>query len=59
MAEWLSRYLLQKNSGFRLGYHGGFFKRDIEKVHNKTLKFYKAFKNEAAVIYSLQHPPIF
>lgn len=48
-AEWLSRFLLQKDNGLRLGYHGGFFKRDIEKVHSKTLKFYKNFKNDAAV----------
>lgn len=54
-AEWLSRYLIQKDSGFRLGYHGGFFKRDIEKVYNKTLKFYKAFKNETAVNYLYTH----
>lgn len=49
-ATWFSRYILNEDSGVRLGYHAGTFQRDICTAHKKFLKFYKNFTNDSAVI---------
>lgn len=48
-ARWLSKHLMDKDEGVRLGYYDGVFQRNIEKAHKAYLKFYKNFKNDAAV----------
>lgn len=49
-ANWFSRYIQGKDSGLRLGYHAGFYQRDIKTVHQKFLKFYTNLTNDSSVI---------
>ncbi|KAG5890165.1 hypothetical protein JTB14_005185 [Gonioctena quinquepunctata] len=51
-ALWLSRYILEKDSGLRLGYHDGSCGRDITKSHKKLLDFYKNLTNYSTGLYS-------
>lgn len=48
-ASWFSKYILKKDSGMRLGYHGGVYKRNLEKTCKKVLKFYKNLSNDSGV----------
>lgn len=48
-AKWISMYVFEKTSGFRLGFCHGNFKRNIQEGYKKSLQFYPNLKNDAAV----------
>lgn len=48
-AAWISRYVLEKDSGLRLGYHDGKHRRDISKTHEPFLRVYKSLSNRCIV----------
>lgn len=48
-ALWLSRYILEKDSGLRLGYNNGNHQRDISKSHAVLLNYYKNLSNNSTV----------
>ncbi|CAH1159780.1 unnamed protein product [Phaedon cochleariae] len=51
-ALWLSRYILGKDTGLRLGYHDASSRRDITKTHNIALDFYKDLSNSSTGLYA-------
>lgn len=50
-ALWLSRYILEKDSGLRLGYHDASRRRDISKTHKTILDYYVNLSNSSTVCY--------
>lgn len=52
VAKWLSQYLLNKESGLRLGYNDGRYTRDITKAHKQLLNYYKHLSNSSTGMYS-------
>lgn len=52
VAAWLSRYILDKESGLRLGYNDGSLRRDITEVHKKLIKYYRKLSNSSTGLYS-------
>ncbi|XP_025837383.1 mitochondrial amidoxime-reducing component 1 [Agrilus planipennis] len=51
-AVWFSRYILEQDSGLRLGFYPSEKRRDISKSHVKHLKSYKNLSNEATGMFS-------
>ncbi|XP_018579990.1 mitochondrial amidoxime-reducing component 1-like [Anoplophora glabripennis] len=51
-ASWFSRYILGKDSGLRLGYHDGSYRRDIRKAHKVDVDYYKNLSNSSTGLYS-------
>nr|XP_023013346.1 mitochondrial amidoxime-reducing component 1-like [Leptinotarsa decemlineata]XP_023013356.1 mitochondrial amidoxime-reducing component 1-like [Leptinotarsa decemlineata] len=51
-ALWFSRYILEKDTGLRLGYHDGSYRRDLTKTHKTLLDFYKNLTNDSTGLYS-------
>lgn len=51
-ALWLSRYILEKDSGLRLGYHDASRRRDISKTHKTILDYYVNLSNSSTGLYS-------
>ncbi|KAK9888128.1 hypothetical protein WA026_000398 [Henosepilachna vigintioctopunctata] len=52
-AKWFSRYLLEKDSGLRLGYHDSSSYRSINSFKDKeSLKFYEYVTNDVFGLYS-------
>lgn len=47
-ALWLSRYILEKDSGLRLGYNDGSKKRNIS-AYNNLLDYYKNLRSSSMV----------
>ncbi|KAF5274889.1 hypothetical protein FQA39_LY07071 [Lamprigera yunnana] len=52
VANWLSQYLSNESSGYRLGYHDGVTTRNIDKTHAKYKKVYPFLQNKATGMYS-------
>lgn len=48
-ATWISRYMLEKDFGLRLGYNDGSHRRDITKTYMPFLRLYPNLSNEAVV----------
>ncbi|KAL1509050.1 hypothetical protein ABEB36_003851 [Hypothenemus hampei] len=51
-ASWFSRYILQKDSGLRLGFHDASRKRDIRKTHKTLLDYYTHLSNSSTGLYA-------
>ncbi|XP_066254139.1 mitochondrial amidoxime reducing component 2-like [Euwallacea similis] len=51
-ASWFSRYILQKDSGLRLGYHDATRRRDIKKTHKTIMDYYTNLTNSSTGLYS-------
>lgn len=49
VAKWLSEYILEKDSGLRMGYHDGLQRRNIKEAFKKYFKYYPNLQNEATV----------
>lgn len=49
-AAWISRYILEKDFGLRLGYNDGTHRRDITNTHVPLLRLYPNLSNKAIVI---------
>lgn len=52
-AEWVSKYLMDQNTGLRLGFYDSTRKRDITQTHAEHLKEYKNLDNTSLVRLSL------
>lgn len=51
-AVWLSKYILEKETGLRLGYNDGSYERDIMKYQKNIVNYYTKLSNNSAGIYS-------
>ncbi|CAH1957266.1 unnamed protein product [Acanthoscelides obtectus] len=50
-ALWLSRYILEKDSGLRLAYNDCSKRRELDKYQSKLMKFYKNLTNFSGGLY--------
>ncbi|CAG9835868.1 unnamed protein product [Diabrotica balteata] len=50
-ATWLSRLILEKPTGLRLGFHDGVYKRDLQTAYKKDISFYQKVSNLSAGLY--------
>lgn len=50
-ARWFSRYILEKDSGLRLGYNDASRRRDISKTHKNLLNYYLNLSSASTVYY--------
>lgn len=51
-AVWISKYLLEKDSGLRLGYNDGSYKRDITIANKSLINYYKNLSNSSTGLYA-------
>ncbi|XP_050300005.1 mitochondrial amidoxime-reducing component 1-like isoform X2 [Anthonomus grandis grandis] len=51
-ASWFSRYILEKDSGLRLGFHDASRRRDISKTHKTILDYYTNLSSNSTGLYS-------
>jgi len=51
-AEWLSNYILETDSGLRLGFYDNRHRRNINKAYKKYFAFYPRLGNETTGMYS-------
>ncbi|XP_063927745.1 mitochondrial amidoxime-reducing component 1 isoform X2 [Zophobas morio] len=51
-ASWFSRYIIERDSGLRLGYNDASQKRDITKAHAKLLDYYKNLSNKSTGLFA-------
>ncbi|KAF5305928.1 hypothetical protein FQR65_LT07539 [Abscondita terminalis] len=51
-AEWISKYLSDKISGFRVGYYDASRRRNVDPTHKAYKKVYPLFSNAATGMYS-------
>ncbi|XP_060530858.1 mitochondrial amidoxime-reducing component 1-like [Cylas formicarius] len=51
-ASWISRYILEKESGLRLGYHDASVRRDITRTHKRIMDYYTNLSNSSTGLYS-------
>lgn len=51
-ASWFSRYILEKDTGLRLGFHDASRRRDLSKTHKNILDYYTNISNSSTGLYS-------
>lgn len=51
-ALWFSRYLLEQDTGLRLGYNDASRRRDITKAYSNLLEYYINLSNDSTGLYS-------